>query len=211
MTGFANSRLSASLRAAAGRCSRAGAARPITFVRAVCAPATRALPDQSHRRRFGSVMPNLSSARGSGALSAISGPRRFHRRISTIHSPADPTPCAFPSSLTIFRDTFLHCHSNQYAIGDGGPGNTGGSALFPGKRITLADHETGLPLRRRDWRRKSLFMPAKPGGTALECGVLLARRGTGPRWRGIRWMPLRCRRCRRQIHWCKSGLPWSPL
>jgi hypothetical protein len=93
----------------------------------------------------------------------------------------------------VFRNTCWHCHSEpDYAIGDGGPGNTGGFG-FPGKRINLAEHE-GLLAGYADatGARKSLFLPEKPSGESRLVAALLARHAeeAGAPVPGVRGMPL---------------------
>ena len=93
----------------------------------------------------------------------------------------------------VFRDTCWHCHSEpDYAIGDGGPGNTGGFG-FPGKRINLAQHE-GLLAGYEDatGERKSLFLAEKPSGESRLVSALLARHAeeAGTPVPGVRGMPL---------------------
>jgi cytochrome c1 len=93
----------------------------------------------------------------------------------------------------VFRNTCWHCHSEpDYAIGDGGPGNTGGFG-FPGKRINLAQHE-GLLAGYADGsgERKSLFLPEKPSGDSRLVTALLARHAeeAGAPVQGVRGMPL---------------------
>jgi len=93
----------------------------------------------------------------------------------------------------VFRNTCWHCHSDpDYAIGDGGPGNTGGFG-FSGRGVNLAEHE-GLLAGYVDDQgaRRSLFLreAAEPEGRLVQ--ALLARHAeeagaaTGP----VRGMPL---------------------
>jgi mono/diheme cytochrome c family protein len=93
----------------------------------------------------------------------------------------------------VFRNTCWHCHSEpDYAIGDGGPGNTGGFG-FPGKRINLAEHE-GLLAGYTDatGERQSLFLPEQPHGESRLVAALLARHAeeAGAPVPGVRGMPL---------------------
>lgn len=93
----------------------------------------------------------------------------------------------------VFHDTCWHCHSEpDYAIGDGGPGNTGGFG-FPGKGINLAEHE-GLLAGYADatGERKSLFLAEPPSGESRLVAALLARHAeeAGTPVPGVRGMPL---------------------
>ena len=95
-------------------------------------------------------------------------------------------------STRIFRKTCWHCHSNpEYAIGDGGPGNTGGFG-FAGKGVDLSDHPSVLSgyLDARGERR-SLVAPG-PSGVPRLLEVLLARQGeeTSGASSALRGMPL---------------------
>ena len=93
----------------------------------------------------------------------------------------------------VLRKTCWHCHSDpDYAIGDGGPGNTGGFG-FPGKRINLADHEAvlaGYVDERGD--RKSLFVADGSSADGRLVRALLARHAeqAGAPVPGLRGMPL---------------------
>ena len=93
----------------------------------------------------------------------------------------------------VFRNTCWHCHSEpDYAIGDGGPGNTGGFG-FPGKHINLAEHEGLLAgYEAAPGERKSLFLPEPPNGESRLVAALLARHAeeAGTPMPGVRGMPL---------------------
>jgi hypothetical protein len=93
----------------------------------------------------------------------------------------------------VLRRTCWHCHSDpDYAIGDGGPGNTGGFG-FRGKGINLAEHESVLSgYVAADGARKSLFAPEAPANENLLVGALLARHAeeAGKPVAGVRGMPL---------------------
>lgn len=93
----------------------------------------------------------------------------------------------------VFRDTCWHCHSEpDYAIGDGGPGNTGGFG-FPGKGINLAQHEGVLAgYTDGSGERKSLFLRESPGTEPRLIAALLARHAeeSGNPVPGVRGMPL---------------------
>jgi cytochrome c2 len=93
----------------------------------------------------------------------------------------------------VFRHTCWHCHSDpDYAIGDGGPGNTGGFG-FRGKGIDLAEHETILAgFVDENGARKSLFVPETPEGDNRLVRALLARHAeeAGRPVAGVRGMPL---------------------
>jgi cytochrome c2 len=93
----------------------------------------------------------------------------------------------------VFRNTCWHCHSDpDYAIGDGGPGNTGGFG-FAGRLVNLAEHEGVLSGYVDDQgTRKSLFVSEPPEREGRLVQALLARHAeeagapTGP----VRGMPL---------------------
>lgn len=93
----------------------------------------------------------------------------------------------------VFRKTCWHCHADpDYAIGDGGPGNTGGFG-FPPKRVNLAEHESILAgFVDETGVRRSLFLfePPKHEGRLIE--ALLARHSEerGEPVAGVRGMPL---------------------
>jgi hypothetical protein len=93
----------------------------------------------------------------------------------------------------VFRKTCWHCHADpDYAIGDGGPGNTGGFG-FPPKRVNLAEHESILAgFVDETGARRSLFLfePPKREGRLVE--ALLARHAEeqGKPVAGVRGMPL---------------------
>jgi cytochrome c5 len=92
----------------------------------------------------------------------------------------------------VFRDSCWHCHADpDYAIGDGGPGNSGGFG-FAGKRINLAEHETVLAgYVDESGKRKSLFTSGANGENHL-VEALLARHAeeAGAPVPGVRGMPL---------------------
>jgi cytochrome c2 len=92
----------------------------------------------------------------------------------------------------VFRKTCWHCHSEpDYAIGDGGPGNTGGFG-FAARGINLAEHETVLAgFLDENGKRKSLFAPER-GHDGRLVRALLARHEEeqGRSVSGVRGMPL---------------------
>ncbi|MGC4089214.1 MAG: c-type cytochrome [Polyangiaceae bacterium] len=93
----------------------------------------------------------------------------------------------------VLRKTCWHCHSDpDYAIGDGGPGNSGGFG-FSGRRINLAELEGVLSGYRDDQgETRSLLSAESPSNESRLVQALLARhaeeRGapTGP----VRGMPM---------------------
>jgi hypothetical protein len=93
----------------------------------------------------------------------------------------------------VLRRTCWHCHADpEYAIGDGGPGNTGGFG-FPAKGINLADHESVLAgFLDEQGARKSLFDPDASGRENRLVRALLARHAeeAGKPVPGVRGMPL---------------------
>lgn len=103
-------------------------------------------------------------------------------------------------SEKVFRRTCWHCHSTpEYAMGDGGPGNTGGFG-FKGRGLNVATY-TDLASGSLDDRgqRRSVFRPVSRSAsslgtdqTPLLLAVLLARQKelAGQPVPGLRGMPL---------------------
>jgi hypothetical protein len=93
----------------------------------------------------------------------------------------------------VFRKTCWHCHADpDYAIGEGGPGNTGGFG-FPGRHINLAEHESVLAgYVDEHATRKSLFVAQPPHEEGRLLQALLARHAeeAGTPLPGVRGMPL---------------------
>ncbi|TKC98720.1 c-type cytochrome [Polyangium fumosum] len=78
-------------------------------------------------------------------------------------------------SRRVFRNTCWHCHAEpDYAIGDGGPGNTGGFGYRP-RGLNLAEYE-GIQAGYVDDKgeRRSIFSPM-PDGTPRLVYAMLAR------------------------------------
>jgi len=78
-------------------------------------------------------------------------------------------------STRVFRNTCWHCHAEpDYAIGDGGPGNTGGFGFKP-RGLNLAEYE-GIQAGYVDDKgeRRSIFSPM-PDGTPRLVYALMAR------------------------------------
>jgi cytochrome c2 len=75
----------------------------------------------------------------------------------------------------VFRRTCWHCHSTpEYAMGDGGPGNTGGFG-FPGRGLNVATYADLASGSLDDHgQRRSVFLPVADGTPRL-LAVLLAR------------------------------------
>lgn len=92
----------------------------------------------------------------------------------------------------VFRRTCWHCHSTpEYAMGDGGPGNTGGFG-FAGRGLNLASYSDVLSGSLDDrGQRRSIFLPLADGTPRL-LAVLLARQRelAGELAPGLRGMPL---------------------
>lgn len=92
----------------------------------------------------------------------------------------------------VFRRTCWHCHSTpEYAMGDGGPGNTGGFG-FAGRGLNLASYSDVLSGSLDDRGvRRSIFLPL-PDGVPRIVAVLLARQRelAGEPVPGLRGMPL---------------------
>jgi hypothetical protein len=74
----------------------------------------------------------------------------------------------------VFRRVCWHCHSEpDYALGDGGPGNTGGFGFAP-RGLNLATYRGAQSgARGHQGQRRSIFRPVD--GTPLLVAVLLAR------------------------------------
>ena len=92
----------------------------------------------------------------------------------------------------VFRSTCRHCHAEpDDALGDGGPGNTGGFG-FPPRRLNLADY-AGVAAGFLDagGQRRSVFA-LRPDGTPWLVAVLLARQAeeAGRPDPEVRGMPL---------------------
>lgn len=95
----------------------------------------------------------------------------------------------------LFHDTCWHCHSDPgYAIGDGGPGNTGGLG-FEGRGLDLASYEALRSGSVHEGRRRSVFREvtlANGETLPLVVATLRARQleeaGRDPG--GVRGMPL---------------------
>jgi len=92
----------------------------------------------------------------------------------------------------VFRRTCWHCHSTpEYAMGDGGPGNTGGFG-FKGRGLNVATY-SDLASGSLDDRgqRRSVFLPVADGTPRL-LAVLIARQHElrGEELPGLRGMPL---------------------
>ena len=95
-------------------------------------------------------------------------------------------------SRRVFRNTCWHCHAEpDYAIGDGGPGNTGGFGFKP-RGLELAEY-AGIQAGYVDDKgeRRSIFS-AMPDGTPRLSDALLARHReeAGTNEPSIRGMPL---------------------
>lgn len=92
----------------------------------------------------------------------------------------------------VFRRTCWHCHSApEYALGDGGPGNTGGFGFRP-RGLSLADYvDISSGSLDDQGRRRSVFLPL-PDGTPRLLMHLLARQRevAGQIVPGVRGMPL---------------------
>jgi mono/diheme cytochrome c family protein len=95
-------------------------------------------------------------------------------------------------SKRVFRNTCWHCHAEpDYAIGDGGPGNTGGFGFKP-RGLNLAEYEGVLAGFLDDkGERRSVFSPM-PDGTPRLVAALIARQReeAGQADPAIRGMPL---------------------
>ncbi len=95
-------------------------------------------------------------------------------------------------SRRVFRNTCWHCHAEpDYAIGDGGPGNTGGFGFKP-RGLNLAEYD-GINAGFLDDKgeRRSIFS-AMPDGTPRLVAALVARQHeqAGSRDPALRGMPL---------------------
>jgi len=95
-------------------------------------------------------------------------------------------------SARIFRKTCWHCHSNpEYAIGDGGPGNTGGFG-FAGKGVDLSDHPAVLSGYLDANGERHSLITGGPSGVPRLLEVLLTRQieETSGASSALRGMPL---------------------
>ncbi len=92
----------------------------------------------------------------------------------------------------VLRRTCWHCHSTpEYALGDGGPGNTGGFG-FTGRGLNVATYaDLAAGSLDEKGRRRSIFLPVADGTPRL-LAVLLARQRelSGELVPGLRGMPL---------------------
>lgn len=92
----------------------------------------------------------------------------------------------------VFRRTCWHCHSTpEFAMGDGGPGNTGGFG-FAGRGLNLATYSDVLAGSLDEkGERRSIFVPQADGASIL-VGALRARQKelAGQIVPGVRGMPL---------------------
>jgi len=79
-------------------------------------------------------------------------------------------------SARVFRKVCWHCHAQpDYALGDGGPGNTGGFG-FLARGLDLSSYEGAASgSRGDDGRRRGIFGPL-PDGTPRVIAHLMARR-----------------------------------
>ena len=95
-------------------------------------------------------------------------------------------------NAAVFRRTCWHCHSSaDYALGDGGPGNTGGFGFRP-RGLNLASYPDVAAGSLDDHgERRSIFLPLSDGTPRL-LAHLLARQQeeVGKTISGIRGMPL---------------------
>jgi len=91
----------------------------------------------------------------------------------------------------VFRNTCWHCHGEpEYAVGDGGPGNTGGFG-FKGRGLNVAEYQSiQSGSLDDDGNRRSVFVPMADGTPRL-LRALLARRDEERGEDGdVRGMPL---------------------
>lgn len=92
----------------------------------------------------------------------------------------------------VFRKTCWHCHSEpDLALGDGGPGNTGGFG-FEGRGLSFVDYTTisGGSLDDQG-NRRSIFKPLADGTPRLLAHILARQvEATGHDVPGVRGMPL---------------------
>ena len=96
-------------------------------------------------------------------------------------------------SARVFRKVCWHCHAEaEYALGDGGPGNTGGFG-FKGRGISFTDDiSVASGGRDRSGQRRSLFKPLPEGDMPWLVASLRARQleEAGKTLPGILGMPL---------------------
>lgn len=145
----------------------------------------------------GTPMPKIPVTRNEAEAlaSAI-----LHLQLAPSPPPAIPArlpvlqrPVAFDEVRErVFRKLCWHCHSDPtFALGDGGPGNTGGLG-FQGRRIDLAEYPAVMSgYVAPDGRRHSLFEDAGDGVPRLVATLLARQREeAGDPVPGIRGMPL---------------------
>lgn len=92
----------------------------------------------------------------------------------------------------VFRRSCWHCHSSpDYALGDGGPGNTGGFGFRP-RGLSLADYiDAAAGSLDEKGHRRSLFLPLADGTPRLLAHLLARQREVaGQTVAGVRGMPL---------------------
>lgn len=92
----------------------------------------------------------------------------------------------------VLRRTCWHCHSSpDYALGDGGPGNTGGFGFAP-RGLSLADYSDVMAGSLDEQRqRRSVFAPLSDGTPRLLAHLLARQREVrGEVVAGVRGMPL---------------------
>lgn len=124
-----------------------------------------------------------------------------------LDTPRDPeVPAAVPARLPVlvrrvgfdevnervFRRTCWHCHSSpEYAMGDGGPGNTGGFGFRP-RGLSLADYiDVSSGSLDDRGQRRSLFTPLADGTPRLLAHLVARQREvSGTVVAGVRGMPL---------------------
>lgn len=95
-------------------------------------------------------------------------------------------------STRVFRRTCWHCHGEpDYAVGDGGPGNTGGFG-FKARGLNLIDYGTvASGLIDDQGNRHSIFEPAEGGVSRLVSALLARQEEEASRPRAdVRGMPL---------------------
>jgi hypothetical protein len=92
----------------------------------------------------------------------------------------------------VFHKTCWHCHAEpDYAIGDGGPGNSGGFG-FPARKLNLASYEgVAAGIVDDKGERSSIFSPGRDGTPRLLDALLARHREEEGATNGpVRGMPL---------------------
>ncbi|MFO0668266.1 MAG: c-type cytochrome [Polyangiaceae bacterium] len=155
--------------------------------------------------KVGSDMPDLPMTRTEArdiATFLLTAPLAPRAAKGFARLPVLERPVKFDEvNAKVFHRTCWHCHSEpDFAIGDGGPGNSGGFG-FPARGVDLSsfqgvmagffDRAPGAAADAGPPRRKSLFAPAADGTPRLLASLLARHREEDGAVTGeVRGMPL---------------------